>query len=95
MREVQFRDAKANLSEVVDEAIAGKPVVIVRDGRKQAVVLSYDEWRRLSQVYGFGRLLMGRLRAWVICRCEIVQVYARPNSDCRVAPRRKHEMSVA
>ena len=59
MREVQFRDAKANLSEVVDEAIAGKPVVIVRDGRKQAVVLSYDEWRRLSQVYGLGRLLMG------------------------------------
>jgi prevent-host-death family protein len=58
MREIQLRDAKANLSAVVDEAIEGKPAVITRHGKKQAVVLSYEEWRRLSQVPSFGRLLM-------------------------------------
>ena len=57
MREIQLRDAKANLSAVVDEAIDGKPAVITRHGKKQAVVLSYDEWGRLSQVPSFGRLL--------------------------------------
>lgn len=58
MREIQLRDAKANLSAVVDEAIDGKPAVITRHGKKQAVVLSYAEWQRLSQVPSFGRLLM-------------------------------------
>ncbi|WP_445221757.1 type II toxin-antitoxin system Phd/YefM family antitoxin [Bradyrhizobium sp. Pa8] len=58
MREIQLRDAKANLSAVVDEAVGGKPAVITRHGKKQAVVLSYQEWRRLSQVPRFGRLLM-------------------------------------
>jgi antitoxin Phd len=58
MREIQLRDAKANLSAVVDEAMQGKPAVITRHGKKQAVVLSYQEWQRLSQVPSFGRLLM-------------------------------------
>jgi len=58
MREIQLRDAKANLSAVVDEAVGGKPAVITRHGKKQAVVLSYQEWRRLSEVPSFGRLLM-------------------------------------
>jgi prevent-host-death family protein len=58
MREIQLRDAKANLSVVVDEAIDGKPAVITRHGKKQAVVLSYEEWQRLSRVPSFGRLLM-------------------------------------
>lgn len=58
MREIQLRDAKANLSAVVDDAVDGKPAVITRHGKKQAVVLSYEEWRRLSQVPSFGRLLM-------------------------------------
>jgi antitoxin Phd len=58
MREIQLRDAKANLSAVVDEAVGGKPAVITRHGKKQAVVLGYEEWRRLSQVPSFGRLLM-------------------------------------
>ena len=58
MREIQLRDAKANLSAVVDEAMEGKPAVITRHGKKQAVVLSYDEWQRLSRVPSFGRLIM-------------------------------------
>jgi len=33
MREIQLRDAKANLSAVVDEAMQGKPAVITRHGK--------------------------------------------------------------
>jgi prevent-host-death family protein len=58
MREIQLDDAKASLSAVVDEAMRGKPAVITRDGKRQAVVVSYEEWERLSTVPSFGRLLM-------------------------------------
>jgi antitoxin Phd len=58
MKEIQLRDAKASLSAVVDEALQGKPAVITRHGKKQAVVVSYEEWQRLSDVPSFGRLLM-------------------------------------
>jgi antitoxin Phd len=57
MREIQLRDAKASLSAVVDEAMRGKPAVITRHGKRQAVLLSYEEWQRLSAVPSFGRLL--------------------------------------
>jgi antitoxin Phd len=58
MREIQLRDAKASLSAVVDEAMQGKPAIITRHGKRQAVVVSYEEWERLSTVPSFGRLLM-------------------------------------
>ena len=58
MREIQLRDANASLSAVVDEAMRGEPAVITRHGKRQAVVVSYEEWERLSQVPSFGRLLM-------------------------------------
>jgi len=58
MREIQLRDAKASLSSVVDEAMQGKPAVITRHGKRQAVVVGYEEWERLSHVPTFGRLLM-------------------------------------
>lgn len=58
MKEIQLRDAKASLSAVVDEAAQGKPAVITRHGKKQVVVVSYEEWQRLSHVPSFGRLLM-------------------------------------
>jgi antitoxin Phd len=58
MRKIPLCDAKANLSAVVDEAMQGKPAVITRHGKPQAVVLSYEEWERLSHVPTFGRLLM-------------------------------------
>jgi len=35
-----------------------EPVEITRHGKRQAVVLSYAEWERLSHVPSFGRLLM-------------------------------------
>jgi prevent-host-death family protein len=58
MREIQLRDAKAKLSAVVDDAVRGKPSVITRHGRPEAVVVSVAEWERLSKVPSFGRLLM-------------------------------------
>ena len=58
MREIQLRDAKASLSAVVDEAVQGKPAIITRHGKPQAVIVSYEEWQRLSHVPSFGHLLM-------------------------------------
>jgi len=58
MREIQLRDAKASLSAVVDDAVQGKPAIITRHGKREAVVLSFKERERLSQVPYFGRLLM-------------------------------------
>jgi prevent-host-death family protein len=58
MKNIQLKDAKANLSAVVDAALEGKPSVITRHGKRQAVVLSYEDWQRLSKVPSFGALLM-------------------------------------
>jgi antitoxin Phd len=58
MRKIQLKDAKANLSAVVDQATRGKPSLITRHGRPEAVVLGFAEWERLSRVPSFGRLLM-------------------------------------
>ena len=58
MQEIQLRDAKATLSAVVDQARQGKPSIITRHGRPEAVIVSFEEWQRLSQVPSFGRLLM-------------------------------------
>lgn len=58
MREIQLRDAKATLSAVIDNARQGNPSIITRHGRREAVVLSFEEWERLSHVPSFGRLLM-------------------------------------
>jgi len=57
MREIQLKDAKAKLSAVVDGALRGEEFAITRRGRKEAVVISWDAWRRLSDVPSFGRLL--------------------------------------
>ncbi|MCQ4633712.1 type II toxin-antitoxin system Phd/YefM family antitoxin [Shinella sp. CPCC 100929] len=57
MREIQLKDAKATLSAVVDQAVRGNPAVITRHGRRQAVVLSYEEYEKLSHVPSFGQLL--------------------------------------
>jgi len=58
LKEVQLRDAKAGLSAVVDDAVRGVPCVITRHGRREAVVIAYAEWEKLSRVPSFGRLLM-------------------------------------
>jgi prevent-host-death family protein len=58
MNEIQLRTAKAKLSAVIDQAQQGQPSVITRHGRREAVVVSFEEWERLSRVPSFGRLLM-------------------------------------
>jgi prevent-host-death family protein len=58
MRKIQLKDAKANLSAVVDQATRGKPSVITRHGKPEAVVLGFADWERLAHVPSFGRLLM-------------------------------------
>jgi prevent-host-death family protein len=58
MQEIQLRDAKARLSAVIDDACRGEPAVITRHGKREAVVISYEEWERLSRVPSFARLLM-------------------------------------
>jgi antitoxin Phd len=58
LKEIQLRDAKAALSAVVDDAVRGVPSVITRHGRREAVLIAYGEWEKLSQVPSFGRLLM-------------------------------------
>lgn len=58
MREIQLKDAKASLSAVVDDAVQGEPSIITRHGKPQAVIMGFEEWRRLSSVPSFARLLM-------------------------------------
>jgi antitoxin Phd len=58
MRRIQMRDAKASLSVIADQAARGKPSVITRHGKPEAVVLGFADWDRLARVPSFGRLLM-------------------------------------
>ena len=58
LKEIQLRDAKAALSALVDDAVRGAPYVITRHGRREAVLIAYEEWEKLSNVPSFGRLLM-------------------------------------
>jgi antitoxin Phd len=58
MRKIQLKDAKSKLSEVVDKATQGKPSIITRHGKPEAVVLGFADWERLSNVPSFGKLLM-------------------------------------
>ena len=58
MREIELKAAETTLSSVVDEAVSGKPSIITRDGRREAVVIGFEEWERLVRVPSFGRLLM-------------------------------------
>ena len=45
-------EAKARLSELVDQAIAKGPQTITRNGRPAAVVVSIDEWARKTRRVG-------------------------------------------
>lgn len=58
MREVRLQDAEAIFSAIVEDASNGSPSIIMRHGKREAVVVSYAEWERLARVPSFGRLLM-------------------------------------
>lgn len=49
MQTWQLQEAKNRLSEVVDKAIDQGPQVITRRGVETAVVLSFDEYRKLRK----------------------------------------------
>lgn len=57
MKEIQLKEAKATFSHVVDEAVAGEPTVVTRHGKREAVVISYSDYERLSKVPSLGWLL--------------------------------------
>lgn len=57
MKEIQLRDAKATLSQVLDDAVAGEPQIITRHGKREGVILGYAEFERLSRVPKLGWLL--------------------------------------
>ena len=57
MREISLQAAAERLDGVVAEALAGEDVVITRDGRREAVLVSWATWERLSQGISFGTLL--------------------------------------
>lgn len=44
----QLQEAKNKLSKVVDEALKEGPQIITRRGEATAVVLSYEEYRKLT-----------------------------------------------
>lgn len=48
MKEVALTDAKAHFSRLVDDAKNGEPSVITRHGRKEVVVVSFEEWRKAT-----------------------------------------------
>jgi antitoxin Phd len=57
VKEIHLREAKARLSAAIDDAVRGEACVITRHGRREAVLLGYGEWEKLSRVPSFGRLL--------------------------------------
>ena len=52
-----MREAKATLSDLVEEAAKGDTAIITRSGQPRAVLVGLNEWNRLSQVPSFGHLL--------------------------------------
>ncbi len=57
MREVNLETAADAFEEIVAEAIEGEDIVLTREGRREAVVISWTAWERLSRRSSFGRLL--------------------------------------
>jgi len=56
VRELDLAAAQAGLEELIEDALAGKPCVITRDGQRVALLVGYDGW--LSAMPSFGALLM-------------------------------------
>jgi antitoxin Phd len=46
-----LQDAKNRFSEVVDAALRGQPQVVTRRGVETAVVISHDEYTRMTAVH--------------------------------------------
>ena len=57
MREITLQAAADGLDGVVAEAMSGEDVVITRDGRREAVLVSWATWERLTRESSFGAWL--------------------------------------
>ncbi|MBS3648434.1 type II toxin-antitoxin system Phd/YefM family antitoxin [Pseudaminobacter sp. 19-2017] len=57
MREVDLREAKARLSQLIEEVAAGETVVVARDGHKTAVMIGWAEYEKLTNIPSLGWLL--------------------------------------
>ncbi|ESX81836.1 MULTISPECIES: type II toxin-antitoxin system Phd/YefM family antitoxin [unclassified Mesorhizobium] len=57
MREISLKDARTTLSALLDQVVAGEPAAITRRGRKQAVILSFQDYEKLARVPNIGQLL--------------------------------------
>ncbi|MGU3536493.1 type II toxin-antitoxin system Phd/YefM family antitoxin [Methylobacterium sp. A54F] len=57
MQEIPLQEAETTLSAVIDRTRGGAEFVITRHGRKEAVVISWEAWERLSKVPSLGALL--------------------------------------
>lgn len=49
MTKWQLQDAKARFSELIDDTLERGPQVVTRRGIDTAVVVSFEEWRRLNE----------------------------------------------
>lgn len=58
MNEIQLRTAKATLSAVIDKARDGEPSVITRHGKPEAVVVRFEDRKRLSTFHSFADMLL-------------------------------------
>lgn len=76
MQEVQLREAKAQLSAVINNAQNGQPSIITRHGKREAVVISFEEWQRLSSVPSFAQML-------IACPLEPGDLAPRAQADWR------------
>lgn len=45
----QLQDAKARFSELIEDTLEKGPQVVTRRGIETAVVVSFEEWRRLQE----------------------------------------------
>ncbi len=57
MNESNLEDVQATFARVVDEAAAGLPTIVTRDGERQAVIIGYSDYERLSRMPSLGWLL--------------------------------------
>jgi prevent-host-death family protein len=57
MKEISVTEAEATLAKLLDEAAAGRPVAITRNGKREAVLISCREYERLARVPSLGWLL--------------------------------------
>lgn len=73
----------------------GEPAIITRHGKKQAVIVSFKEWERLSQVPSFGRLLMAARIAGALSDRARGQSHAPGFSDTIIAATaQRHNLTI-